>query len=81
MKNNRFYSFDKKTETCADLYIYGDITSYEWDESDVSAFGFKQDLDALGEVSEINVHINSLRWFNISRLSYIQLIKTTQSNY
>lgn len=73
---NKFYSFDKITQTSADLYIYGDITSYEWDESDVSAFGFKQDLDVLGDVSEINVHINSLRWFNISRFSNIQFTKT-----
>ena len=68
---NKYYSFDKTTETTADLYIYGDITSYEWDESDVSAFGFKQDLDALGNISELNVHINSLRRFNISRVSNI----------
>lgn len=56
---NKFYSFENKTETSADLYIYGTITSYEWDEQDVSAWGFKKELEDLGEVSEINVHINS----------------------
>ena len=29
---NKFYSFENKTETSADLYVYGSITSYEWDE-------------------------------------------------
>lgn len=72
---NKFYSFDKITETSVDLYIYGDITSYEWDESDVSAFGFKQDLDALGEVSEINVHINSLGGSTFQGLAIYNLLK------
>ena len=40
---DKFYNFEKKTDATADLYIYGDITSYKWDESDVSAFGFKKD--------------------------------------
>ncbi len=74
MKNN-FYSFEKTTETSADLYIYGDITSYEWDESDVSAFGFKQDLDNLGDVSEINVHINSLGGSTFQGLAIYNLLK------
>ncbi len=29
-----------------ELFIYGDITSWEWDESDTSANSFKRDLDA-----------------------------------
>ena len=57
--DKKFYSFENKTDTSADLYIYGDITSYEWDESDVSAWGFKKELEELGEISELNVHINS----------------------
>jgi ATP-dependent Clp protease protease subunit len=43
----------------ADIFIYGDIVSYQWDETDTSASSFKQDLDALGDVSTINLHINS----------------------
>ena len=57
--DKKFYSFENKTDSSADLYIFGDITSYEWDESDVSAWGFKKELDDLGEISELNVHINS----------------------
>lgn len=43
----------------ADIFIYGDIVSYQWDETDTSASSFKQDLDALGDISTINLHINS----------------------
>lgn len=57
--NKKFYNFEKTSEKNADLYIYGDITSYEWSEKDVSAWGFKQELEELGELAELNVHINS----------------------
>lgn len=42
----------------ADINIYGDITSWPWLESDVSAQGIKEEIDAL-DVDEINVYINS----------------------
>ena len=77
---NSFYSFEKNTETSADLYIYGDITSYEWDESDISAFSFKQDLDKLGDVSEINVHINSLGGSTFQGLAIYNLLKQHKAN-
>lgn len=76
---NKFYSFDKTSETVADLYIFGDITSYEWDESDVSAFGFKQDLDELGDISELNVHINSLGGSTFQGLAIYNLLKQYKS--
>lgn len=44
----------------ADIYIFGDITSWEWFESDVSSFTLSKELQELGdEVAIINVHINS----------------------
>ena len=42
----------------ADLYIFGDITSWPWLESDVSASGIVNELQSL-DAKEINVHINS----------------------
>lgn len=47
-----------QTEQTADLTIYGDITSWRWMESDVSAYSLSQELDAL-DVDTINVYINS----------------------
>lgn len=42
----------------ADLYIYSEISSWE-DEDVTSANSFKQDLDDLGDVKNINLYINS----------------------
>ncbi|GGH83580.1 ATP-dependent Clp endopeptidase proteolytic subunit ClpP [Pullulanibacillus pueri] len=50
-------SSDKSNE--ADIFIYGDITSYRWNESDTTASSFKGDLDQLGDVSTLNLYINS----------------------
>lgn len=72
---DKFYSFENITETSADIYIYGDIVSYEWDESDVSAFGFKKELDELGDISELNVHINSLGGSTYQALTIYNLLK------
>jgi ATP-dependent Clp protease protease subunit len=47
---------DSKT---ADIFIYGDIVSSQWYEEDTTATSFKNDLDALGDVSTINLYINS----------------------
>ncbi|ALA12493.1 head maturation protease, ClpP-related [Paenibacillus larvae] len=43
----------------ADIFIYGDIVTYQWDEVDTSATSFKEDLDRLGDVSNLNLYINS----------------------
>lgn len=42
-----------------ELYIYGEIVSWQWDESDTSANSFKRDLDALGDISTLRLYINS----------------------
>lgn len=54
----KYYNILQNGKT-ADVLIYGDITSWPWEESDVSGFSFKKELDALGEVDEITVHIDS----------------------
>lgn len=43
----------------AEIVIFGDITSWPWDESDVSSYGLARQLAELGDVSEIDVRINS----------------------
>ena len=76
MKNNKkFYNFANITEQSADLYIYGEITSYGWDESDVSAYSFKEELEELKNVSEINVHINSYGGETVQGLAIYNLLK------
>ncbi|MFD3261862.1 head maturation protease, ClpP-related [Paenibacillus lentus] len=44
----------------ADIFIYGEITKYAWEEyGEVSSITFKKDLDELGDIDTINLHINS----------------------
>lgn len=57
----RYYSLYQNVDTkTVDIYIYGDITSWEWFESDVSSYTLSRELQSLGEEIEyINVYINS----------------------
>ena len=56
-KSKRYYSFTIG-QTEADLMIFGDITPYQFFESDVSSHGICSEIAAL-DVDRINVHINS----------------------
>ena len=57
----RYYSLYQDTENkTADIYIYGDITSWPWLESDVSSYTLSKELQELDEsIEHINVYINS----------------------
>ena len=56
---NRYYSL-VQNGTEADINIYGDITSWAWEEfGDVSAVNLSKQLEQLEGVSKINVYINS----------------------
>lgn len=55
----RYYSLVQEGTT-ADIDIYGDITSWPWEEyGDVSAYNLSKRLDELSDVETINVNINS----------------------
>lgn len=54
---NQYYSLEKN-DLDANINIYGDISSYEYDGS-VSLRSLSAELDSLGDVSKINVYINS----------------------
>lgn len=44
----------------ADVFIYGEITKYAWEEyGEMSSTLFKDELDSLGEVDTIHLYINS----------------------
>lgn len=55
----RFWEFRNAANNTGELYIYGVITSFKWDESDTTAQSFKNDLDGLGDINKLNVYINS----------------------
>lgn len=59
-KKAKFWSM-KQNEGAdnAEIFIDGEITSDEWEDSDTSAASFRDDLKQLGNPKEINLHINS----------------------
>lgn len=57
MNKGKYYQLTVTGKEAA-LNIYGDITSWPWLESDVSAYNIKQEIDSL-DVDTISVYINS----------------------
>lgn len=43
----------------AEISIYGEITSFKWDDTDTTASSFNKDLKELGDVETIHLHVNS----------------------
>ena len=78
MKNlkKKFYDFvvsaDKRT---ADLFIFGEITSWRWLDEDVSASSFQKDLEGIGQVDTLNIHINSCGGDVFEGIAIFNLIK------
>ena len=59
MKRNLYFSLEKANQT-ATLNIYGDICSWAWEElGETNAVILSKQLEALGDVNEIHVFINS----------------------
>lgn len=54
----KYFSMEQ-TDTSADIYIFGDITSWEIVESDISSWTLSRQLQELSAVQNINVHVNS----------------------
>lgn len=57
--NKKTWSFKNKSEAVGELMLYGDISSSTWWGDEVTPKQFKQDMDALGDISTLNVYINS----------------------
>lgn len=53
----KYYNLWQKGKE-VNITIYGDITSWEWDESDVSSYTLAKELEGI-EADTINVYINS----------------------
>lgn len=54
----KFFQFTKKNEDVTELTVFGDITSLKWEESDVTAYDFVEELKAIA-TSKLTVRINS----------------------
>ena len=61
----------------ADLYIFGDITTWPWDEKDRDAYGIVKELQGL-EVDKLNLHINSYGGDVSEGLAIYNVLKNSQ---
>ncbi len=57
MKNKKYFQLTQNDNE-VDIQIYGDITSWEWFESDISSYTLSKQIEGL-ECDKINVYINS----------------------
>ena len=74
MKNN-FYQLTNVNEDSAELFIYGDITSYKWYEDDVCAYDLAKELNDL-EGKNLTVRINSYGGEVAQGLAIYNLLKS-----
>lgn len=60
-EKTKYWDFKAAANGVGELFIYGSITHWVWDDddSDTSASSFKKDLDALGDITTLNLYINS----------------------
>jgi len=55
----KFWNFKNTSENAGELLIYGPIASESWWGDEVTPKQFMEDLDKLGDISELNIYINS----------------------
>lgn len=59
MMKDRYFAYQQAGST-ADIWIFGDITRWEFSESDVSAYNLSQVIETLPSgTTDVDVHINS----------------------
>lgn len=55
----KFWNMKKTDDNVGELMLYGDIASSTWYDDAVTPKQFKADLDALGDIKNLNIYINS----------------------
>ncbi|MDF2615357.1 MAG: hypothetical protein K0Q47_12 [Sedimentibacter sp.] len=56
---NKFWEVKNSAKNKGEIFIYGDIVSYKWWDEDVSANSLIKDVKDLGDISELDIRINS----------------------
>ncbi|MCO4220262.1 head maturation protease, ClpP-related [Bacillus sp. 10017] len=77
-KQNKFFQMKASANgKTADVFIYGEITKYVWEEyGEVSSITFKNELEALGDgIETINLYINSPGGSVFEAMAIIAMLK------
>ncbi len=75
----KFFEFKSYGNNKAVIYIYGDITSYKWDEDDVTASDVVKKLAMYSDVEEIEVRINSIGGNVFQSVTIMNLLKDSKA--
>ena len=61
LKGQKFWQFKAQDSdpNIGELMLYGDISDTSWWGDEVTPKQFKEDLDALGDITQLNIYINS----------------------
>ena len=65
----------QQAKNSVNIYLYGDIADYWWDDESNSAKCLKDKLAELNDITEINLHINSLGGDVIEGIAMFNLLK------
>jgi ATP-dependent Clp protease protease subunit len=76
----KFWNFKNQSNSAADLYFYGEISEYSWWGDEVTPKSFKADLDALGDIAELNIYINSPGGDVFAAQAIYSMLKRHKSN-
>ena len=75
----RYYMLETNdADKSAELYIFGDITSYPWYEDGVSAYGLVKQLQDM-DVEHIKVPYQQLRRGSQRRSGHLQYVERQQN--
>ena len=56
---NKFWHFQARSDSHGELFLYGDISDMTWYGDEITPRTFKDDLDSLGDISNLDIYINS----------------------
>lgn len=65
----------QQAENSINIYLYGEIADYWWDDESNSAKCLKDKLTEMNDITEINLHINSLGGDVIEGIAMFNLLK------
>lgn len=86
--SKKFYEFKNITPKSADLFIYGEIVDEktqdfwtgEYSETEVGLMDFKEELDSIGNVSVLNLYINSPGGDVFTASTMVSMLERKKSN-
>jgi len=59
MGNEKYWEIKAKSSDLGEVWIYGEISSFKWSDSDVTPKDFQKELKSIESVKQLDIYINS----------------------